>query len=121
MAQTLLRFGGSFLLGFCLHSQKVPFALTTVFAVIPSYEYAYTHAPKKMKSTVYAFSCIPCALAAFIGIALSPLASSPEGLIFLYAGLACICLLNTVVFNALFAVYDEQDLQALYEKWTTNY
>ena len=88
-----------------------------VFASIASYEYAYTHAPKSMKSVVYALSCLPCALAALIGILLSPFASNREHLQSLYAWVGIITALSGILFYYWFHDYDRLDLEYRFSRW----
>jgi len=52
-------------------------ALSEIFASITSLEYAFTKAPKNMRSLVMAFSLFQTALASAIGEAFNPLSADP--------------------------------------------
>lgn len=51
-------------------------------------EFAYTHAPKSMKSMVSALQLLSNCVAALIGLAISPAVVDPN-LTYVYAGVAC--------------------------------
>jgi POT family proton-dependent oligopeptide transporter len=72
-------------------------AFSEIFASITSMEYAYTHAPKSMKSLVSALSLWPSCVAALISLAISPSAQDPN-MTYVYAGVA----VGSAVFGCLY-------------------
>jgi len=65
-------------------------AIGELFAIITSYEIAYTRAPARMKSLVYAFALFPSAVSAAISLACSAAIKDPD-LIWPYVALAVAC------------------------------
>lgn len=65
-------------------------AASEIMASVVSLEYAFTKAPKSMRSLVQAFSLFSNALSAAIGEVFTPLASDPH-LVWNYASVAIIC------------------------------
>ena len=82
--------------------------LGEVFAYPACYEYAYTKAPKTMKSMVQAVLSLAMAGAAVLGLALTPVSHDPEVLV-MYASLAGVMLLTTVLFTVAFWKYNKQE------------
>ncbi|CAG9981779.1 unnamed protein product, partial [Clonostachys byssicola] len=73
------------------------FALNEIFSAITAHEYAYTKAPKSMKSVVGALNFITVAVAALLGIAVSRAAKDP-GLTTMYGVLAGVYFVVTCLF-----------------------
>ena len=82
--------------------------LGEVFAYPACYEYAYTKAPKTMKSMVQAVLSLAMAGAAVLGLALTPTSHDPEVLV-MYASLAGVMMLTTVLFTLSFWKYNKQE------------
>lgn len=83
-------------------------AFSEIFASITSMEYAYTHAPKSMKSLVSALSLWPNCVAALISLAISPSAHDPN-MVWVYTGVACGAFVFGVLYYYLFRHYDTMD------------
>ncbi|KAI8092202.1 POT family-domain-containing protein [Gilbertella persicaria] len=83
-------------------------AFSEIFASITSMEYAYTHAPKSMKSLVSALSLWPNCVAALISLAISPSAHDPN-MVWVYTGVACGSFVVGCLYYYLFAHYDTLD------------
>jgi POT family proton-dependent oligopeptide transporter len=82
--------------------------LSESFAFPACYEYAYTKAPKSMKSIVQSILSLSFAGAAIIGLALSPTYHDPH-LLVMYASLAGTMLLTTVIFALVFWKYNRTE------------
>jgi POT family proton-dependent oligopeptide transporter len=87
------------------------FALSEALFAITAAEYAYTKAPKSMKSVVAAMNLLTVAVASALGIAVSRAAVDPD-LVTMYACLAGAYLVTTCLFYYLCRDYDklEDDL-----------
>ncbi|KAI8081284.1 POT family-domain-containing protein [Halteromyces radiatus] len=83
-------------------------AFSEIFAVITSMEYAYTHAPKSMKSVVSALSLWPNCVSALISLAISPAAHDPN-MVWVYTGVACGAFACGILYYILFRHYDDID------------
>lgn len=83
-------------------------ATSEIFASITSMEYAYTHAPKSMKSLVSALSLWPNCVAALISLAISPSAHDPN-MVWVYTGVACGSFAFGIIYYLLFKHYDVMD------------
>jgi POT family proton-dependent oligopeptide transporter len=80
-------------------------ALSGSFAIPTCYEYAYTKVPKSMKSIVQSIFSLSFAGAAIIDLASSPTYHDPH-LLIMYASLAGVIFLTTVVFALVFWKYN---------------
>ncbi|KAI8879994.1 PTR2-domain-containing protein [Backusella circina FSU 941] len=80
-------------------------AFSEIFASITSMEYAYTHAPKSMKSLVSALSLWPNCVAALISLAISPSAHDPN-MVWVYTGVACGSFACGILYYWMFRSYD---------------
>jgi POT family proton-dependent oligopeptide transporter len=83
-------------------------AFSEIFASITSMEYAYTHAPKSMKSLVSALSLWPNCVAALISLAISPSAHDPN-MVWVYTGVAVGSFVCGILYYWLFRSYDKVD------------
>ncbi|KAK9685932.1 hypothetical protein K7432_015316 [Basidiobolus ranarum] len=83
-------------------------AVSEIFASITSLEYSYTHAPDSLKGMVSALSLLPNAIAALIGILLSPVSQDPY-LTWMYAGVSIACFVVGILFWFVFKHYDRLD------------
>ncbi|KAI8342379.1 POT family-domain-containing protein [Chlamydoabsidia padenii] len=83
-------------------------AFSEIFASITSIEYAYTHAPKSMKSLVSALSLWPNCVAALISLAISPVSHDPN-MVWVYTGVACGAFVFGIIYYILFRHYDTID------------
>ena len=79
--------------------------LGEIFASPAGYEYAFTHAPKTMKSVVQAIFALTAAGGSVIGLALSPTYKDPD-LMGMYAGLASAMFSTTILFILIFHKYN---------------
>jgi POT family proton-dependent oligopeptide transporter len=82
--------------------------LSESFAFPACYEYAYTKAPKSMKSIVQSILSLSFAGAAIIGLALSPTYHDPH-LLVMYASLAGAMFLTTIIFALVFWKYNRME------------
>ncbi|KAI7866941.1 POT family-domain-containing protein [Mucor mucedo] len=85
-------------------------AFSEIFASITSMEYAYTHAPKSMKSLVSAVSLWPNCVAALISLAISPSAKDPN-MVWVYTGVAIGAFAFGILYYYMFRHYDVIDEQ----------
>lgn len=83
-------------------------AFSEICASITSIEYAYTHAPKSMKSLVSALSLWPNCVAALISLAISPVAEDPN-MVWVYTGVACGAFVCGIIYYVIFRHYDTID------------
>jgi POT family proton-dependent oligopeptide transporter len=83
-------------------------ALSEVFASITSLEYAYSKAPKNMRSMVQAVALFMTAFAAAIGQALVPLAADPL-LVWNYTVVGCLAFVGGSCFYLQFRKLDKEE------------
>lgn len=70
-------------------------------------EYAYSEAPKNMRSLVQALGQMSSGIGSALGMALSPVAVDPK-VVYLYTGLAVTMAVSAPVFGVLFRRYDKE-------------
>lgn len=75
--------------------------LSEIFASPAAYEYAFTKAPRSMKSVLQAIFALTAAGGSIIGLCLTPTYKDPY-LLGMYIGLAATMFLTTIVFITLF-------------------
>ncbi|KAF7725206.1 peptide transporter ptr2 [Apophysomyces ossiformis] len=85
-------------------------AFSEIFASITSIEYAYTHAPKSMKSLISALSLWPNCASALINLAISPSAHDPN-MVWVYSGVAIGAFVCGCMYYYVFRHYDTMDEQ----------
>jgi POT family proton-dependent oligopeptide transporter len=85
-------------------------AISEIFASITSLEYAFSKAPKNMRSLVMAFSLFMSAISAAIGEAFVPLSTDPL-LVWNYGSMAVIAAIAGVIFWFSFRTLDADDLR----------
>lgn len=83
-------------------------AISEILASITSLEYAFTKAPKNMRSMVQAFALFMTAIANAIGEALNPLSSDPL-LVWNYGSMGVIAFMAAVLFYASFYAMDRDE------------
>lgn len=83
-------------------------AAAEILGLVSAREYAYSKAPKNMKTVVQALTQVTAGVGAAIGIAISPAAKDPHLVIF-YAALAGATVGVTVFLWVLFRKYDSMD------------
>ncbi|EAW14639.1 putative POT oligopeptide transporter [Aspergillus clavatus NRRL 1] len=81
-------------------------ALSEVLAYVAGMEYAYTKAPKSMRSIVSSLFLLTCTIGSMLGITLSPVSKDPKVLIE-YASLSIVMLLTAVLFLLIFSKYNK--------------
>ena len=82
-----------------------PIGLSEIFAAVTGTEYAFTKAPASMKAFVMSIYLLTNALGSALAIALTPTAVNPK-LLWMYAGLACSCLVAGGIFWALYSRFN---------------
>jgi POT family proton-dependent oligopeptide transporter len=85
-------------------------ALSEIFASVTSLEYAYTKAPKSMRSMVMGVNLFTTALAAAIGEAFLPLSEDPN-LVWNYGVMAVLSFIGGVFFFINFRGADKEELE----------
>ena len=83
-------------------------AVAEILGFVSASEYAYSKAPKNMKTVVQALTQATAGVGAAIGMAVSPAAKDPHLVIF-YAALAGVTVGVTIVLWVLFRKYDRMD------------
>ncbi|PKX88319.1 oligopeptide transporter [Aspergillus novofumigatus IBT 16806] len=81
-------------------------ALSEVLAYVAGMEYAYTKAPKSMRSVVSALFLLTCTIGSMLGITLSPVSKDPKVLVE-YASLSGVMLVTAVLFLLAFGKYNK--------------
>ncbi|KAF4159691.1 hypothetical protein CNMCM6069_001334 [Aspergillus lentulus] len=81
-------------------------ALSEVLAYVAGMEYAYTKAPKSMRSIVSALFLVTCTIGSMLGITLSPVSKDPKVLVE-YASLSGVMLVTAVLFLLAFRKYNK--------------
>jgi POT family proton-dependent oligopeptide transporter len=83
-------------------------AMSEIFASITSLEYAFSKAPKNMRSLVQAFALFMSAISAAIGEAFTPLSTDPL-LVWNYASMAVISFIAGILFYFSFLKLDAEE------------
>lgn len=83
-------------------------AVAEIFGFVTASEYAYSKAPRDMRTVVQAFTQLTACLGSALGMALSPAAQDPHVLI-MYACLAGAMGISAALFYWKFRKYDEID------------
>ncbi len=83
-------------------------ALAEIFDFVTMSEYAYSKAPRDMKTVVQALTQLTACLGSVLGMAISPVAKDPH-LMIMYACLAAAMALCAALFWWKFRKYDEMD------------
>ncbi|KAI0118721.1 POT peptide transporter [Nemania sp. FL0031] len=83
-------------------------ALAEILAFLSSMEYAYTKAPKSMKSLVASINLLLCAVGSALGLALSP-TSTYSKVLYQFASLSGIMFLLAIIFYLLFSKYNKEE------------
>lgn len=81
-------------------------ALSEVLAYVAGMEYAYTKAPKSMRSIVSSLFLLTCTIGSVLGITLSPVSKDPKVLVE-YASLSGVMLVTAVLFLLAFGKYNK--------------
>lgn len=84
----------------------VALAIAEIFGLVTASEYAYTHAPKDMRSVVQAMVQLSACMGAVMGIAISPAARDPW-MVIVYASIAAALGVCSVLFWFIFRKHDE--------------
>ncbi|KAB8069536.1 POT family-domain-containing protein [Aspergillus leporis] len=83
-------------------------ALSEITAFLSSMEYAYTKAPRSMKSLVASANLLLCALGSLLGLAISPTSKKPQILV-QFICLSGIMFLSAIIVYVLFSKYNKVD------------
>ncbi|KAI8626837.1 POT peptide transporter [Xylariaceae sp. FL1651] len=83
-------------------------ALAEILAFLSSMEYAYTKAPKSMKSLIASINLLLCAIGSALGIAISPTSNYNQVLV-QFASLSGIMFVLAILFYLLFSKYNEEE------------
>jgi POT family proton-dependent oligopeptide transporter len=83
-------------------------AVAEIFGFVTASEYAYSKAPKDMKTMVQALTQLTACLASALGMALSLVSKDPK-LVIMYACLAAAMALSAILFWWKFRKYDERE------------
>ncbi|RYP71913.1 hypothetical protein DL771_004516 [Monosporascus sp. 5C6A] len=86
----------------------VVLAVAEIFGLVTASEYAYSKAPKDMRSIVQALVQLSACFGAVLGMALSPAAKDPY-LVIMYASVACVMGACSMLFWWRFRRYDKID------------
>ena len=81
-------------------------AIAAIFAYVAGMEYAYTKAPKSMRSIVSSFFLFAETVGALLGIALSPVSKDPW-MVILYASVGGAALVTAIFTQAVFGKYNK--------------
>jgi POT family proton-dependent oligopeptide transporter len=83
-------------------------ALAEILAFLSSMEYAYTKAPKSMKSLIASINLLLCAVGSALGLAISP-TSNYHQVLYQFASLSGIMFVLAIVFYILFSKYNKEE------------
>lgn len=87
---------------------NVLIAASEIFASVVSLEYAYTKAPKSMRSLVQSFALLTSAISSLLGLAFKELAEDPK-LVWNYTVVAVICFVGGCAFYWTYKDLDKQE------------
>ncbi|KAI1908922.1 peptide transporter ptr2 [Ophidiomyces ophidiicola] len=85
-------------------------AIGEIFGFVTAYEYAYSKAPRDMKTVVQSLTQLTACVASLLGMAISPAAKDPN-MVILYSCLAGAMGLSSVLFYWKFRKYDKIDYE----------
>lgn len=77
-------------------------AISEIFAFVTSMEYAYTKAPKSMKSLVASINLVLCAVGSLLGLAIAPTSTKPRVLV-QFATLSGVMFVLAIAFYVVFS------------------
>lgn len=83
-------------------------AVAEILAFVSSMEYAYTKAPRSMKSLVASINLFLCALGSVLGLAISP-TSTKSRILAQFASLSGVMFLLAIVYYVLFSKYNKDE------------
>ncbi|POS69336.1 POT family protein [Diaporthe helianthi] len=83
-------------------------AIAEILAFVSSMEYAYTKAPRSMKSLIASINLFLCAMGSVLGLAISP-TSTKSRILAQFASLSGIMFLLAIVYYALFSNYNKEE------------
>jgi POT family proton-dependent oligopeptide transporter len=83
-------------------------AISEIFASVTTLEYAFTKAPKNMRSLVQSVQCFTTAFSAALAQAFTPLTSDPH-LVWNYGAVAIISFVTGVIFHFVYRTMDKEE------------
>ncbi|KAI0388510.1 POT peptide transporter [Xylariaceae sp. FL0594] len=83
-------------------------ALAEILAFLSSMEYAYTKAPKSMKSLIASINLLLCAVGSALGLAISPTSNYGQ-VLYQFISLSAIMFLLAILFYVLFKKYNKEE------------
>lgn len=83
-------------------------AVSEILAFVSSMEYAYTKAPRSMKSLVASINLLLCAIGSLLGLAISPTSEKPRIMV-QFASLSGMMFLAAIAFYVLFSKYNKEE------------
>jgi POT family proton-dependent oligopeptide transporter len=83
-------------------------AISEIFASVTTLEYAFTKAPKNMRSLVQSVQCFTTAFSAALAQAFTPLTSDPH-LVWNYGAVAIISFATGVIFHFVYRTMDQEE------------
>ncbi|KAK3309421.1 putative oligopeptide transporter [Chaetomium strumarium] len=83
-------------------------AVSEILAFVSSMEYAYTKAPRSMKSLVASINLLLCAVGSLLGLAISPTSEKPRVMV-QFASLSGIMFIAAIAFYVLFSKYNKEE------------
>jgi POT family proton-dependent oligopeptide transporter len=83
-------------------------AVSEILAFVSSMEYAYTKAPRSMKSLVASINLLLCAIGSLLGLAISPTSERPRVMV-QFASLSGIMIVAAIGYYVLFSKYNKEE------------